>query len=518
MRTSINHPIADRRLPAVIYYGIIFIASLLISMAALIASHKLTLSDPVVIIFILLLVLPAIVTAIAPALGLAVVLLASLLSWAVPALIPQLSSLGPETTFGIAVLTAWAGLLVYAYERRQRLIWTPLLLPLLAWNAWVLISFVLNIHSAASLHNTLFTVFLLIDTAFFVFVANTIHTERALRRLLLALIFSSIPLSLIAYLQYSQRYIGVNYTAIHPGLEKLAENLTYTVRVAGTLADATLFSVYYLVVFVLATAFLVIEQQRKLRIALALTIVFDIWPFLMTFTKSTLIAIVLAFLAFAWLRRSWRVAVVSMLVSAISWLALTVIPATSFFAKQGVNLTQGEDFAQRIQLMKQCAAAAPSHALFGLGPLGAAEVTSLSGAAGSHCHSLPLQLLVDYGVPGTLLFCWFVWRVAAHSWRASQADPQTFRGALAQANLAMLVGMAVMALLWPLVNFPLAWYWVVVVLVIGGGVYNLADIQRPHPSAAFIAGGADTRQPEVAPGAQSTDQGTDLLTRQPSER
>ena len=514
MRTSVTRPVAPRQLPALIYYGAVTIAALLISLVALEVSHKLALTDPVVVFYALLLALPALVTARAPALGLALVLVAALLSWAVPALIPQLYSLGPETTFGVTVLTAWAGLLMYTYKRRERLIWTPILLPLLAWNAWVLLSFVVNIHSAASNHSTLFTVFLLIDTAFFVLVANAVRTERAMRWLLLALVFSSIPLSLVAYLQYSQRYIGINYTAVHPGLEKLAENLSYTVRVAGTLADATLFSVYYLVVFVLATAFLVIEQQRRLRLALALTIAFDIWPFLMTFTKSTLIVIVLTLLVFAWLRRSWRVAIISMVVSAVSWLALATIPLTSYFTQQAASAAQGqgEDLSQRVQFIRACAAAAPSHALFGLGPLGATSIT------GSHCHSLPPELLVDFGVIGTLLFCWFAWRVARLSWRASQAPPQTFQGVLAQANLALLIGMALMSLLWPLVNFPLAWYWVVVVLVVGGGIYQLDAIQPQRRSGPLASEGMPTRQPEVVHSAWLDDQETDRLTGRSSER
>lgn len=458
-------------------YGGSMLLSLLVCIAVLKSSHGLSFADPAVLAFTLLLLLPAITTAVTPAAGLGLVLVVSLISWAVPALIPQLSSLGAETTFGIAVLTAWIGLLTHAFLRRKRLLPTPFLLPLLAWNAWALISFVWNIHYAGVDHNSLFTVFLLIDTAFFVFAANAVRTESALRRVLLTLVFTSIPLSVIAYLQYAGRYLGVNYTVIHPGLEALASNLSYTVRVAGTLSDATLFSFYYLVIFVLALAFFVAEQRRGLRVALAFTIAFDIWPFMVTFTKSTIIAILLALFVFAWLRRSWKFAISSALVSAASWLALTYIPFSSFLAGLGAHAAQGEDVTARLNVMKQCAGLAPQYVIFGSGPLGATRFT------GSHCHDLPLELLLDYGVPGTLLFGWFVWVIAKISWRALSINAGPMQRALAQANMALLLGFAVLALLWPLVNLPLAWYWGVVAVLLGGGVYQQARATLPNAGA-----------------------------------
>jgi hypothetical protein len=471
-------------------YGGTVLLSLLVCIAALKSSHGLSFTDPVVLAFTLLLLLPAIITAVAPAAGLGLVLAVSLISWAVPALLPQLSSLGPETTFGIAVLTAWIGLLAHAFLRRVRLLPTPFLVPLLAWNAWALISFVWNRQYAGVDHSTLYTVFLLIDTAFFVFAANAVRTESALRRVLLTLVFTSIPLSVIAYLQYAGRYLGVNYAAIHPGLEALASNLSYAVRVAGTLSDATLFSFYYLVIFVLAAAFLVIEQRRGLRLALALTIAFDIWPFMVTFTKSTIIAILLALFVFAWLRRSWKIAITSALVSAASWLALTYIPFTAFLAKQGVNAAQGQDAADRWTVMKQCAGLAPHYAIFGSGPLGATRFTS------SHCHDLPLELLLDYGLPGTLLFGWFAWVVAKRSWQALSINVGPMQRALAQANMVLLLGFAVLALLWPLTNYPLAWYWGVVAVLLGGGVYQQARATSPGAGAQPASVEADSQQRE----------------------
>lgn len=507
---NLLHP-AERRLrfAPLLSYGIIVGLSLCVSFAALKSSHSPTLTNPVVIAFAILLVLPAIITAIAPAAGLMVVLTASLISWAVPALIPQLSALGPETTFGIAVLTAWIGLLVGGYVRGERLIATPLLVPLLVWNAWVLLSFLVNIQRAAQNQSTFFTVFLLINTAFFVYVANAVKNEQSARRVLLMLVFSSVPLSLVAYLQYGQRYLGFNYSAIHPALETLAEHVTYTVRVAGTLSDATLFSFYYLVVFLLAAVFVAVERQRKLRVALFITIAFDIWPFMVTFTKSTLAVTTLALLVFAWVRRDWHMALGSVLISAAAWVALAVIPFSSFMGHQALHAIEGEDVNLRIVHMQQCLAAAPSHALFGLGPLGAVEIT------GSHCHSLPLDLLVDFGVIGTVLYGWFVWRVVKLSWRVLRSQQSALLKALAQANLALLLAFGVLALFWPLVNFPMPWFWVIVALVAGGGLYQLDARAQPGASSSDDTNGSQGRR---GAGISLLDRAAGLLAGQHSKR
>jgi hypothetical protein len=461
-------------------YGGAFIVSLVVSLGALGASHQVALKNPVVIVFLLLLALPSLVAAARPAAGLAVLLVAALISWAVPALIPQLSALGPETTFGVAVLSSAIGLLLGSFDRRERLTGTPLLAPLAVCAAWIIITFAWNAwHTSGSSHSPQFTVFVLLQGLFFLYAANAVRAEKTVWRLLYLLVFISIPISVIAYLQYGFRYLGIDYTAIHSALQTLAEHLTFKVRVAGTLSDAGILSFFYLTVFVIATALLCIERQRWLRVALLFTIAFTVWPFLVTFTKSTIVVVLLTLLVLAAMRRSWQVAVGSVVGAIAGWTALSLIPFSQFLANLGFHafdygLSGDGDITQRLHYMGQCAATVPGHLIFGLGPLGAQQIT------GSHCHSLPVEVVTDFGVIGVLLFGWLIWRVYLLSWRVFKAgatgrlwllptaQPMDILGTLAQVNMALLVGFGVLALLWPLINFSIPWFWMMIALVVGG--------------------------------------------------
>lgn len=468
-------------IPAVVYAGLALVAALLASVAVLGASHALALRDPIVIVFALLLAIPALVSMVAPAVALGLVLSVALISWAVPAVIPQLSSLGPETTYGITVLTAWIGLLVRAFQRRERLSATPLILPLALCCVWAVISFVAN-RNALGGHSTLFTGFLLLDAAFFLYAANAVRTERALRGVLLSIVFASIPVSVIAYLQYTWLYLGVSYKGVHPALEVLASNVTYDVRMAATLSDAGIASYYYLVVMVLGVGLVVVERSRWVRVALLVTIAFDIWPFLVTFTKSSLVVVVLALLALAWMRRSWRMAASSVLVSAVAWAALTFIPFSASLANLGVNAVQygvksQGDLALRSQAILSCLKNVPKHPLFGAGPLGSIPVI------GTHCHSLVPELLLDYGVIGTLLFGWLLWRALKPSWRARKVQ-SPFLLVTAQMNLALLLAFAVLSFLWPLINFALPWWWCLIAIVAGGSLFRMEPAAGPAVLAA----------------------------------
>jgi hypothetical protein len=462
-----------RRVSPPLMYVCVIGLGLLVSVLMLEVNHRVTLSNPAILLYALLLMLPALVTALLPAAGLSVVLVAALLSWAVPAVIPQLSAFGPDTTFAVAVLTASVGLLFRAWLYRDRLSATALRWPLVAFGLWVLLSFGWNYWHVPAGRSIFITGLkgVLTNTAFFLLAANALREERVLRRYLQVIVFASIPLSLVAYLQYGWLYFGLRYSAIHPALEKLAEHVTFGVRMAGTLSDAGILSFYYLVAVLLAVMFLCLpETGRSMRIALWCTILFDVWPFLVTFTKSTLVVALLGLLVLAWLRGSWRVAVGTVVISAAGWAALTFIPFSSILANLGVNaigygLQQDGDLTQRLQFMRQCAGAIPSHALLGTGPLGSKLVT------GVHCHSLPIEVATDFGLVGLAIFGWLLWRLCVLAWRARLDRPGTFLDALGQANVALLVAFGVLAFLWPLINFTLPWFLSIEAVLVGGFLY-----------------------------------------------
>jgi hypothetical protein len=470
--------------PPLLYAGVAGFG-LLASVLTLEMSHHVALGNPVILVYALFLMLPAVVTAVAPAAGLAAVLVAALLSWAVPALVPQLSVFGTETTFAVAVLAAWVGLLGRAILYRERLSGTALRWSLVAFTLWVLLSFAWNYWQVPAGRSIFITGFKgwLTNVAFFLFAANVVRTERALRWYLLVVVFASVPLSLVAYLQYGWLYLGLRYSAIHPALDTLAAHVTFGIRVAGTLADAGNLSFYYLVTFVFATMLLCLpETGRRLRVALWCIIVFDVWPFLVTFTKSTLIVTFLTLLILAWLRRSWRAAVGTVVISAASWAALTLIPFSSFLANLGTNaigngVRENGDLTQRWQFMQACAGAIPSHALLGNGPLGSKL------AIGTHCHSLPLELATDFGLVGLALFGWLVWRLCVVSWHARLSRPGTLFEALGQANITLVLAFGALGLLWPLTNYTLPWFWSIEAFIVGGFLYPIAR-QYAEPGVA----------------------------------
>lgn len=482
--------------PPLVYAGVL-ISGLLVSVLTLEISHRVALSHPSLWLYALFLTLPALVTAVAPAAGLGAVLVAALLSWAIPALIPQLSAFSADTTFAVAVLTAWVGLLWRVALLRERLSATALRWPLVALSLWVLLSFGWNYWHVPAGRSIFITGFkgLLTNAAFFLLAANALRTAGALRRYLLLIVFASIPLSLVAYLQYGWLYVGLRYSTIHPALDTLGAHVTFGVRVAGTLSDAGILSFYYVVAVLLAVMFLCLpETGRRLRLALWCTILFDVWPFLVTFTKSTLVVAVLALLVLAWLRRSWRVALGTVIISAAGWAALTFIPFSSILANLGVNaigygLQQDGDLTQRLQFMRQCAGAIPSHALLGTGPLGSELVT------GVHCHSFPLEVATDFGLVGLAIFGWLLWRLCVLAWRARLAGPNTLLGALGQANIALLAAFGVLAFLWPLINFTLPWFLSLEAVLVGGFLYPC----RGQP--------AQPERSEAVPMAQPPDGG-----------
>src|SRR5579859_3316448 len=430
--------------------GITVSAGLLVSVGVLSVSHAFALRTPVDIALAILLMLPAVVAVLSPAAGLGLVLAASLISSMAPVLIPQLAALGAESTFAIALLTAWVGLLLHSFYRRERLTGTPALAPLLACGVWALLSFAWNAWRAPAERDLLISGFkgFVTIALFFLYAANAVRTEKTLRGVLLTLVFLSIPVSAVAYLQYAHLYLGANYSAIHPALERLAENVTFKVRIASTLYETTILALFYLVILILAVALLFLERSRWLKSALALTIALDLWPFLLSFSKSTLIVALCAVFVLAWMRRSWVMAVGAALVGVLSAKAISLVPVLADMSihaiSYGLNQQDG-DITQRITFMKGCLASVPQHPVFGLGPLGSEIVT------GVNCHSVPLELLTEFGVVGLALFGWLIWRVFALSWRVPASPSNTFRGTLAQTNRVLLLAFAVLALLWSLV-------------------------------------------------------------------
>ncbi len=475
-----------RGAPLLAYAGVL-VCGLLVSVLTLEISHRVALNQPAMLLYALFLTLPALITAVAPAAGLGAVLVAALLSWAIPALIPQLSAFSADTTFAVAVLTAWVGLLWRVVWQRERLSATALRWPLVAVSLWVLLSFGWNYWHVPAGRSIFVTGLkgLLTNAAFFLLAVNSLRTEAALRRYLLLIVFASLPLSLVAYLQYGWLYVGLRYSAIHPALDTLGAHVTFGVRMSGTLSDAGILSFYYVVAVLLAVMFLcLLETGQRLRLALWCTIAFDVWPFLVTFTKSTLVVAFLALLVLAWMRRSWRVALGTVVISAAGWAALTFIPFSSFLANLGVNaigygLQQDGDLTQRLQFMRQCAGAIPSHALLGTGPLGSELVT------GVHCHSFPLEVATDFGLVGLAIFGWLLWRLCKLAWRARLADPNTLLGALGQTNIALLGAFGMLAFLWPLINFTLPWFLSLEAVIAGGFLYPLVyQSAQPERSAA----------------------------------
>ncbi len=445
-------------------------AGLLVSVAMLSLSHALALGNLVAIAFAILLMLPALVAAWSPAVGLAVVLAASLISAVVPVLIPQLTALGAESTFAIALLTAGVGLLLRSFYRRERLTGTPVLVPLLACGAWVLLSFAWNAWRDPAQRDLLISGFKGFATIalFFLYAANAVRTQKALRGVLLTLVFLSIPVSAVGYLQYARLYLGANYSAIHPGLEQLAENVTFKVRIASTLSETTILSLFYLVILILAVALLFQERSRWLKAALALTIALDLWPFLLSFSKSTLIVALCAVLLLAWMRRSWVMAAGAALIGVLSVKAISLVPVLADMGTHAISYglnQQDGDITQRVTFMKECLASVPHHPVFGVGPLGSEIVT------GVNCHSVPIELLTDFGVIGLALFGWLIWRVFGLSWRVPATPANTLQGTLAQTNRVLLLAFAVLALLWSLVNFTLPWLWCIVAVMVAGQVF-----------------------------------------------
>ncbi|HEY7124566.1 MAG TPA: hypothetical protein VH540_11485 [Ktedonobacterales bacterium] len=523
-----------RRFSAPFMYACVSGFGLLVSVLTLEISHHVALGNPAILLYALVLMLPAILTVLSPDAGLIAVLMAALLSWAIPALIPQLSAFSADTTFAVAVLTAWVGLLFRTWFYRERLSATFLRWPLVAFSLWVLLSFGWNYWHVPAGRSIFVTGLkgLLTTAAFFLFAANALRTEGALRRYLLVIVFASVPLSLVAYLQYGWLYFGLRYSTIHPALDTLAAHVTFGVRLAGTLSDAGILSFYYLVAVSLAVMFLCLPATgRRMRIALWCTILFDVWPFLVTFTKSTLVVAFLALLVLAWMRRSWRVALGTVVISAAGWAALTFIPFSSILANLGANalgygLQQDGDLTQRLQFMRQCAGAIPGHALLGVGPLGSELVT------GVHCHSLPIEVATDFGLVGFAIFGWLLWRLGVLCWRARLERPGTLLEGLGQTNIALLVGFGILAFVWPLINFTLPWFLSIEAVIVGGFLYprsrqaglpgasqalptaqqgeteNIARVPAGARSAASLAGaknaGPGEGEPSFAPSTQES--------------
>ncbi len=473
--------LGGRRFSTPFLYACVSGFGLLVSVLTLEISHRVALGNLAIWLYALVLMLPAILTVVSPNAGLVAVLVASLLSWAIPALIPQLSAFSADTTFAVAVLTAWVGLLFRVVFYRERLSATALRWPLVAFSLWVLLSFGWNYWHVPAGRSIFITGLkgLLTNAAFFLFAANALRREGALRRYLLIIVFASIPLSVVAYLQYGWLYLGLRYTAIHPALDTLGAHVTFGVRMAGTLSDAGILSFYYLVAVLLAVLFLCLpETGRRMRIALWCTLLFDVWPFLVTFTKSTLVVAFLALLVLAWMRRSWRVAVGTLVISAAGWAALTFIPFSSILANLGTNaigygLQQDGDLTQRLQFMRQCAGAIPGHALLGVGPLGSKLVT------GVHCHSLPIEVATDFGLVGFVIFGWLLWRLSVLCWQARLEQPGTLLEGLGQTNVALLVAFGILAFLWPLINFTLPWFLSIEAVIVSGFLYPLAHPAGP---------------------------------------
>lgn len=468
--TTRTRDVRPEQVPAVVRYGVVTGLGLLISLAMLAVSHGLILTDPVVLFFAVVLALPAVVTLVAPAAGVAMVLIAALISWDIPALIPQLAALGSESTFAIALLAAWGGMLARVYFDREELTQTPLFKLIVLCGIWTLISFAWNFWQGPTDRSTLIDGLKgLASTAlFFLLVANAVRTEKALRVVLYTIVVASIPVSVAGYLQYGWRYMGLDYSGIHPAIQKLAEHITFSYRIAGTLSETTILSMYYLVVVVLAVALFCVERSRRLRVLLLATLAFDLWPFLVDYTKSTLIIALFALLALAWMRKSWRLAAISTIATGASYMLLTLNPVFKTMATHVVEYGMDKDtgdIAQRYQFMGNCLASIPSHPVFGLGPGGSVVVT------GVNCHDVPLELATNLGIVGLALFGWLIYRVYRLSWGVPLRQSQTLFGTLAQANMALLLAFGVLAVIWSLTSFTLPWLWCIVALVVGGGSF-----------------------------------------------
>lgn len=141
------------------------------------------------------------------------------------------------------------------------------------------------------------------------------------------------------------------------------------------------------------------------------------------------------------------------------------------------------------------------HPLLGVGPM---HFAYFPNPVAAHPHSLPLQLLSEWGLPFTLLLAWAAWRVLAPGCVLAWQQPPNTEAALVRAACLLALASAGAVSLFD-GNFVMPYPLLLFALALGGYWSTLGSASAPasdtEPASAAVASHETARQGAASPSA-----------------
>ncbi len=372
------------------------------------------------------------------------------------------------------LLFVW-GISILIY--RRKFVSSPINKPLLLILLWSVVSMIGAQHRGVVVSETYkyqinaFIMLFFTIVSYFI-IANHISSKQVVKYMIFSIIISSVPMSMYQYyLFFTQANMKIGYFD----------------RVSSIFSGGFL-SVYYLMVFLLlVNLFFYYKKDKIKQILIGLGVIILLFNIIITFARAVFIATVASISVLIFLQNKKFIASILFCLSILFLIYPRIVsPIVDTYSIKGTGA--------RIDIARDACRIIKKYPLFGVGLDNYRNYThyyyrGLSGYSRPMCsaHNDYLQIGVNIGIVGILLFFWFLWNIWRETFLVYKFTQDKFFKSIVASFLATILGFSITALAGEVIFgafgnggyqmfSPRLYFWVLIGIIVG--IKNLEKVER----------------------------------------